>query len=114
MKKKEPDEELKALTAFAKYGHGWRYYTSRSERDIPYSKALIRTQLIPTITFFDIVVEKRKAIGAGVQAGAATISTAGASVLASSEYGVDTLAKGKSITEASSNLDKKMKDIHKK
>ena len=114
MKKKEPDEELKALTAFAKYGHGWRYYASRSERDIPYSKALIRTQLIPTITFFDIVVEKRKTIGAGVQAGAVTISTAGASVLASSEYGVDTLAKGKSHTEASSNLDKALKDINKK
>jgi len=52
------------------------------------------------------VVEKRKAIGAGVQAGA--------SVLASSEYGTDTLVHGKSHAEASSNLDKKMKDIVKK
>jgi len=60
------------------------------------------------------VVEKRKAIGAGVQAGAATISAAGASVLASSEYGTDTLVHGKSHAEASSNLDKKMKDIVKK
>ena len=101
MNKKEPDEELKALTAFAKYGHGWRYYASRTERDIPYSKALIRTQLIPTITFWDIVVEKRKTIGVGVQAGAATISAAGAGVLASSEYGMDTLIGGKSHTEAS-------------
>lgn len=52
------------------------------------------------------MVEKRKAIGAGVQAGA--------SVLASSEYGTDTLVHGKSHAEASSNLDKKMKDIVKK
>ncbi len=114
MHKKEPDEELKALTAFAKYGHGWRYYASRTERDIPYSKALIRTQIIPTITFFDIVVEKRKAIAGGVTAGTATISTAGASVLVSSEYGVDTLVKGKSTTEASNNLDKAMTNIKKK
>ncbi|MFW9987248.1 MAG: hypothetical protein ACFFC3_01175 [Candidatus Odinarchaeota archaeon] len=114
MHKKEPDEELKALTAFAKYGHRWRYYANRTERDIPYSKALIRTQIIPTITFFDIIVEKRKAIAGGVTAGIATISTAGALVLASSEYGVDILVKGKSITEASNNLDKAMTNIKKK
>jgi len=114
MHKKEPSDELKATVAYARYGHGMRHYTSRSERDIPYSKALIQSQLIPTITFWDIVVEKRKAIGGGLQAGAATISAAGAGVLASSGYGTDTLIGGKSHTEASSNLDKAMKDIRKK
>lgn len=114
MHKKEPDDGLKATVAYAGYGHGNRYYTSRSERDLPYSKAVKQSQIIPTITFWDIVVEKRKAIGGGVQAGAATISAAGAGVLASSQYAIDTLAHGKSHTEASSNLDKAMKDIHKK
>jgi hypothetical protein len=105
--KKDPDDELKATVAYAGYGHGYRYYTSRTERDIPYAKAVKESQIIPTITFWDIVVEKRKAIGGGVQAAGATISAAGANVLASSEYGTDTLIHGKSHTEASSNLDKK-------
>ena len=114
MHKKEPDDELKATVAYSGYGHGNRYYTSRSERDLPYAKAVKQSQIIPTITFWDIVVEKRKAIGGGVTAGAATISSAGAGVLASSQYGMDTLIDGKSHTEASSNLNKSMKDIHKK
>lgn len=105
--KKEPDDELKATVAYAGYGHGNRHYTSRSERDLPYAKAVKESQIIPTLTFWDIVVEKRKAVGGGVQAASATISSAGASVLASSEYGTDTLIHGKSHTEASSNLDKK-------
>lgn len=109
MHKKEPDNESKVTVAYARYGHGMRYYTRRSERDIPYSKALIRAQIIPSITFWDIVVAKRMATGAGMQAGAATISAAGTSVLASSEYAVDTLVDGKSHTEASSNLNKKRK-----
>ena len=110
MHKKEPDEELKALTAFAKFGHGWRYYASRNERDIPYSKALIRTQLIPTITFFDIVVEKRKTIGGGITAASATAIAASSRVVAASEYGVDTLAKGKSQAEAQRILDNKLRE----
>ena len=105
--KKEPDDGLKATVAYSGYGHGYRYYTSRSERDLPHAKAVKESQIIPTITFWDIVVEKRKAVGGGVQAAGSTISAAGANVLASSEYGVDTLVHGKSHTEASSNLKKK-------
>ena len=107
--KKDPDNELKATVAYSGYGHGYRYYTSRSERDLPHAKAVKESQIIPTITFWDIVVEKRKAVGGGVQAASQTISAAGANVLASSEYGVDTLVNGKSHTEASSNLNKKIK-----
>jgi hypothetical protein len=112
MHKKEPDAELKATVAYAKFGHGYRFYASRTERDIPYSKALIRTQIIATITFFDVVVEKRKAIGGGVMAGAAAVSAAGSTVLAGSQYGVDTLVHGASHTEASRNLDTSMKNIN--
>jgi hypothetical protein len=35
---------------------------------MPYAKAVKESQIIPTIPFWDIVVEKRKAIGGGVQA----------------------------------------------
>ena len=107
MHKKEPDNELRATVAYAGYGHGNRHYTSRSERDLPYAKLVKESQVIPTITFWDIVVEKRKAIGGGVTAASATISAAGAGVLASSNYAVDTLISGQSHTEASSNLKKK-------
>jgi len=108
MHKKEPDAELKALTAYAKYGHGWRYYANRSERDIAYSKALIRTQIIATITFFEIVVEKRKQIGGAVQAGSTAIGNIGSSALAASNYATDVFVEGKSQQEATAKFDNAM------
>lgn len=65
-------------------------------------------------SIFDIVVEKRKAIGGGVTAASGAVSRAGSTVLAGSQYGVDTLANGKSHAEASKNLDNAMRDINKK
>jgi len=111
LNQKNPDDELKALLAYSGYAHGKRYYTSRSERDTKFSKPIIHSQIIPTITFYDIVVEKRKAIGGGITAASATATAATSRVVAASEYGVDTLAKGKSQAEAQRILDKKLREI---
>ncbi len=105
MNKKVPDEELKALVSLIKRGHGWRHYLKRSERDKAYCKEVTQDQIIVETVFWDIVVEKRKAVAAGVTAGTGAVSAAGSNVLAASNYGVNTLSHGMRHTEASRRYD---------
>lgn len=104
MNQKEPDEELKALVGFVKRFHGWRHYLSRSERDRAYCDKVTQNQIISEIVFWEIVVEKRKAIGSGVSAASSTALSATAQVTAASQYGVDTLTHGMSHQTASANM----------
>ncbi|MEE9379674.1 MAG: GPP34 family phosphoprotein [Candidatus Lokiarchaeia archaeon] len=104
MNQKEPDEDLKALVGFIKRHHGWRHYVSRSERDREYCKRITQDQIISEIVFWELVVEKRKALGAGAQAVGAAAQTASRQVTAASQYGVDTLAHGMSHQDASMKM----------
>ena len=111
MNKKEPDEEFKAFVFMARWGHGWRKFVKRSERDRDYCTKILNSQIILGIMWWEIIVEKRQQIAGGVMAGAGAFRAATSQILAASQWGVDRMVHGKSYTEATTNMDNAMQNI---